>query len=178
MGTRHLICVKENGENKVAQYGQWDGYPSGQGIDILSFISIEGNLQKLKEKLSRVRFIDAKGKDKDFINSYQKNAPKWSRDPDNRTDEQKNWFKKFQSRDLSTEILINIVNSDDDEILLSDESNFLEDGLFCEYYYLIDFDDNKFFIYSSGKSNLIKKYDLNKLPTKEQFLKDCGEDNE
>lgn len=34
MGTRHLIKVKYKGEIKVSQYGQWDGYPDGQGLDI------------------------------------------------------------------------------------------------------------------------------------------------
>lgn len=38
MGTRHLTCVVKNNEYKVAQYGQWDGYPSGQGVNILNFL--------------------------------------------------------------------------------------------------------------------------------------------
>lgn len=36
MGTRHLIAVYDrNGELRVAQYGQWDGYPTGQGFAVL-----------------------------------------------------------------------------------------------------------------------------------------------
>jgi hypothetical protein len=38
MGTRHLIEVKIDGELKVAQYGQWDGYLTGQGVNIADFI--------------------------------------------------------------------------------------------------------------------------------------------
>lgn len=38
MGTRHLICVSHNDQCKVAQYGQWDGYPAGQGVNILAFL--------------------------------------------------------------------------------------------------------------------------------------------
>ena len=38
MGTRHLVCVVAGGEVKVAQYGQWDGYPSGQGRSVLDFV--------------------------------------------------------------------------------------------------------------------------------------------
>ena len=32
MGTRNLTAVYLDGQYKVAQYGQWDGYPEGQGI--------------------------------------------------------------------------------------------------------------------------------------------------
>lgn len=38
MGTRHLTCVIKDGDYKVAQYGQWDGYPEGQGLNILNFL--------------------------------------------------------------------------------------------------------------------------------------------
>ena len=37
MGTRHLIAVHADGQYKIAQYGQWDGYPSGQGLTALGF---------------------------------------------------------------------------------------------------------------------------------------------
>ena len=30
MGTRHLICVVSDNQYRIAQYGQWDGYPEGQ----------------------------------------------------------------------------------------------------------------------------------------------------
>lgn len=33
MGTRNLTCVVLDGEFKVAQYGQWDGYPEGSGYN-------------------------------------------------------------------------------------------------------------------------------------------------
>ena len=31
MGTRGLTMVVSKGKTRVAQYGQWDHYPSGQG---------------------------------------------------------------------------------------------------------------------------------------------------
>lgn len=36
MGTRNLTAVYLDGQYKVAQYGQWDGYPEGQGITALT----------------------------------------------------------------------------------------------------------------------------------------------
>ena len=38
MGTRNLTAVYLDGQYKVAQYGQWDGYPEGQGITALTFL--------------------------------------------------------------------------------------------------------------------------------------------
>ena len=38
MGTRHLIFIQLNGEYKLSQYGQWDGYLEGQGLDVLNFL--------------------------------------------------------------------------------------------------------------------------------------------
>lgn len=32
MGTRNPTAVVLDGEYKLAQYGQWDGFPSGQGL--------------------------------------------------------------------------------------------------------------------------------------------------
>ena len=41
MGTRNLTAVFIDGEYKVAQYGQWDGYPEGQGMTALHFLREE-----------------------------------------------------------------------------------------------------------------------------------------
>lgn len=48
MGTRNLILVWYRGGWVVAQYGQWDGYPTGQGKDIVECISEEGALERLR----------------------------------------------------------------------------------------------------------------------------------
>lgn len=54
MGTRHLICVFYQGRFVVAQYGQWDGYPEGQGVKILKFLRVPINIQRLKEGLKHI----------------------------------------------------------------------------------------------------------------------------
>lgn len=43
MGTRHLILVWYKGKWHIAQYGQWDGYPEGQGINIVKFLNDTDN---------------------------------------------------------------------------------------------------------------------------------------
>ena len=147
MGTRNLTCVVLDGEYKIAQYGQWDGYPSGQGLAILRFITEDGSLARLKEKLPRCRFFEEGGRDKELLDSYNKNAPEWSSDPDNRTDEQKRWFKTYISRDLGGKILRAVADSEDEEILLRGFLEFAGESLSCEWAYVIDFDKKTFEVY-------------------------------
>ncbi|OQO04187.1 hypothetical protein B0A48_10797 [Cryoendolithus antarcticus] len=51
MGTRHLICIYHGGRFVLVQYGQRDGYPSGQGVKILAFLSKPRNIALLESKL-------------------------------------------------------------------------------------------------------------------------------
>ena len=39
MGTRSLTHVKFDGKTLVTIYGQWDGYPSGMGKDLATFLA-------------------------------------------------------------------------------------------------------------------------------------------
>jgi hypothetical protein len=55
MGTRHLITIVKDGEFKLAQYGQWDGYPSGQGAIILKFLA-EGDVEALRRNVDKLYF--------------------------------------------------------------------------------------------------------------------------
>ena len=105
MGTRNLtMVVDKTGETKIAQYGQWDGYPFGQGLTVLHFLSDKNSVDKLQEKLKLVRFLDI-DVDKDFIDAYNKNCPKWGNEADNRTEVEKKWFEKYVSRDVCAGIL-------------------------------------------------------------------------
>jgi len=55
MGTRNLTCVIKGGDFKVAQYGQWDGYPSGSGKDILEWLSDpKANFERLAAAVDKV----------------------------------------------------------------------------------------------------------------------------
>lgn len=198
MGTRHLIGVVKDNQLKVAQYGQWDGYPEGQGAAVLEFLSNKENINKLTKNLSKTRFIDEDGVDKDFIESYRNNAPEWSNDPDNRTEEQVKWFKTYMSRDLGAEILFNIAESKDDEILIANSEEFARDSLFCEYAYIIDLDANQLEVYKGFNKNpvgngrflskgdegeyhpivLVKKYQFNELPSADQMSIDVDPQDE
>lgn len=147
MGTRHLISVVLDGEYKIAQYGQWDGYPSGQGQAIVDFLLDNFDREAFKRQLAKCRFLDREGKDKAFVESYSANAPEWSSEPDKRTDEQKRWWKTYMSRDLGASILKAVAESQDDEILLDDHSSFAGESLFCEWAYVIDLDKDVLEVY-------------------------------
>lgn len=55
MGTRNLtMVIDRKGEIKVAQYGQWDGYPSGQGATILEFAKDKEKMSKLEKELEKM----------------------------------------------------------------------------------------------------------------------------
>lgn len=171
MGTRNMtMVINQEGKKKVAQYGQWDGYPSGVGLGVLKFLKNRELFEKLKTNLSKVRFLDEEGVDKEFIESYNKNAPQWSDEVDKRTDEQKHWFNTYCSRDLAEEVLTNIANSNDEEIILLDrESTATGDG-WVEYSYVINLQENTLGVYEHVDQEPIKVFSLDDLPNDEAFV--------
>lgn len=125
MGTRHLIEVKIDGELKVSQYGQWDGYLSGQGAGIARFIHKSMDRGKFCSALRECRFIDEE-RDKSLIAQVE-------------ADE--DWRKNYPhlSRDAGSDILEMIQNRGG--LILKDSRDFRgESG--CEYAYLIDMDED------------------------------------
>jgi len=56
MGTRNLTkVIDRDGVVKVAQYGQWDGYPSGQGVTALYHAE---NHRLIESKLDKLHFLN------------------------------------------------------------------------------------------------------------------------
>lgn len=124
MGTRHLIEVKLDGELKIAQYGQWDGYPSGQGRGIARFLHEQMEREKFKSALRECRFMT-----QDEVDAF------------NQEYRGKNWqtTHPWLSRDAGSEVLGHV--QDGGARLLLDWRDFKNDHTFCEYHYLIDMDN-------------------------------------
>lgn len=62
MGTRNITRVKSNGEVKINQYCQWDGYPTGRGLDVLKFcrdLVKGGRVGELRDYLETTSLINA-----------------------------------------------------------------------------------------------------------------------
>jgi hypothetical protein len=173
VGTRNLtMVINHQGEKKVAQYGQWDGYPSGVGVCVLAFLRDKELFEKFKNNLSKVRFLDKEGVDKEFIESYDKNAPQWSNESDNRTEEQKMWFDTYCSRDLAEEVLTNIANSTDEEIILMDRESTAKGDGWVEYSYVINLQENTLGVYGHIDQDPMKVYSLDNLPKDKEFISD------
>lgn len=154
MGTRNLTMVISGKQTKVAQYGQWDGYPEGQGQTILKFLR-RVNLPKFKEKVNTLQF--ATDDDLKVINGYiEKRAAV------NSWNVYEAWGKyAYFSRDMGGKILTAIMGNpvkmseglDDYKEhefsvkLVQDSSTFAADSLFCEWAYVIDLDKGTFEVF-------------------------------
>lgn len=187
MGTRHLICVVSDGDYKVAQYGQWDGYPSGQGAAILEFLHKEDLVSKLKENLKYCSWVsDAEIKRLWF-----------TMDGD---DDASAFYGKYPqlSRDAGSDVLYIIADSTC-SVPLKDSRDFAYDSVWCEYAYVIDFDKNTFEVYTGFNERplnpndrfytenlveynldkqyypvkLLQSFDLSDLPTEDVFIDLC-----
>ena len=157
MGTRNLTVVKDNtGINRVAQYGQWDGYPEHSGIVALEFLRNKTNLENLRNRLTLVEFIEDEEAEaiwEGFDHDYN--------DPTKYTNEYPGL-----SRDTGIDILLAVASATA-TLKTIDNSEFAKDTLFCEGIYEVDFSTNKFI--SIYDDNTVS-YDLDELPSDEEYL--------
>jgi hypothetical protein len=157
MGTRNLTVVKNlEGTTKIAQYGQWDGYPSYSGIQALEFLRNKDWQALLQSKLDLVEFIG----DEEVDELYKQfESTDW---------ENKDFLNAYPGlhRDSGIGILAVVANATF-PIKTVDNSEFANDTLFCEGIYEVDFSTNKFItIYADNKV----EFDLDTLPTDEEYL--------
>ena len=141
MGTRHLIAVQKDGEYKVAQYGQWDGYLSGQGDSILKFFRAN-DLETFRNKVDNCFFGTQEQIDEAYAPYTDGNG--WM------TMEQADAFKLTEfahlSRDTGADIL-NVILKSNGPLMQIDNLDFANDSLFCEYAYVIDLDKDILEVY-------------------------------
>lgn len=149
MGTRHLIAIYHEGRYALGQYGQWDGYPSGQGVSLLDALRKPGLMGKVKANLSRlyvptpaqIAVMDAE------LRASGKSLAQ---------------FTPSMSRDTSSDIMEIIAGLDGDERLpVRNGIGFAGNSLFCEWAYVIDFDKRTFEVF--------KGFNHDPLPEGERF---------
>lgn len=159
MGTRNLTkVIDRNGVVRVAQYGQWDGYPSYSGVRILEFITPPNMLSLIEKSLYKCRFVEQGELDAAYAIFNES--------------ELRNEFEGFGvlfpslSRNTGVDILKTIVYSNKDVMLWNDE-DFQNDGLFCEGIYTLDFQKNEFTSWFNGDKIV---HSFSKLPTESEYL--------
>lgn len=130
MGTRHLVCVVQDGDYKVAQYGQFDGYPSGCGETLIEWLTTPGNVRRLADGVARSRGLSA-----DEANALiSERRSRGDSDP----------MGQF-GRGLSAGILEYVAS--DAEPLVYADPGFAGDSLMCEWAYVIDLDACRFEVF-------------------------------
>jgi hypothetical protein len=141
MGTRNLTVVIHNDEIKMAQYGQWDGYPSGVGKDIAKVMP-QASVKKWRKVISNCKFLTA-------------------------AEVKAHWKAAGDNSDLATEILsrdnsggkaleLILVNNGAE---LFNQIKFAADSLFCEWAYVIDFDKQNVEVYKGFNQIPLTKAD-------------------
>jgi hypothetical protein len=194
MGTRNVVAVVVDGQYKIAQYGQWDGYPDGQGADVLEFLRTEMNPKVFKSKVRALRFL-----------TEDERKAEWAAAGADLTEEWVTWEVSARhkelypqnSRDTGAGIL-KLVQDGPDGMTIEDEIAFVADSLFCEWVWVVDLDRNtfegfegfnktplgngeRFFFLQEGEPEyypckLRASFSLDKLPTKEEFLRRFEDD--
>jgi len=199
MGTRNLICVYYKGRFVVAQYCQWDGYPEGQGVTILKFLWKSGNIELLKEGLQYIVTLTQEGVN-ELHNAVRQELESQPRDPEaenlrygsfhisSRVDQKMFSLWPSLSRDTGAKILEIITQATAEKnVYIVQDLNFANDGLFCEWAYVVDLDQNTFEVFGGYETKqkapttrfndvgdtqdtvpaLIKSFSFSQLPTTE-----------
>lgn len=147
MGTRHLTVIVKDNKIKLSQYGQWDGYYSGQGVTFTNFVreklTSERGLERFSNNVDLLKNTDEEthkkyvelweemNKNKEFLLPYNSTLPQFS-------------------RDTGTEILNIIYHlSAYDFDGRSYPIYIEEDSSWCEFIYCINLDTNEVYMLTS-----------------------------
>ena len=161
MGTRNLTLVLLNGEYKVAQYGQWDGYPSGQGMTVLTFLR-NMEIDKMRTALDHVKFpTDEEAKEL---------AAKVDKDGNIDGVDWLTIYPQF-SRNVCANILSLVYDNKEEILLLKNSLDFAADSLFCEWAYLVNLDNETLEVYKGFNKSPLTEFD------RFLFLEDKAEDD-
>lgn len=153
MGTRNLNCILYEGKLKVAKYCQWDGYPSGQGSTIISYIQDIMNKDNLINSIKKIKKPSKAWWEKTFA-KLGHDLSKSEFVPYNISIK---LYSKYPhlSRDMGGKIFEYIENNKPTYIL--NDKDFGKDSLFCEYAYVINLDNDTLEFYKGFQKELPEK---------------------
>ncbi|RYO92280.1 hypothetical protein DL766_001771 [Monosporascus sp. MC13-8B] len=164
MGTRHLILVYYKGQYRIARYGQWDGYPEGQGATVLCFVSDPENLSKLRAVLDAEGMLYEPTVDQldawyaEMQRAYQEH---YTRPLPTDKRELQGWRSILYpgqdvypsvSRDTGADILWLVADATAEKpVPIVRKIEFLTDTGLCEWAYVVDLDEHVLEVYGSLK---------------------------
>jgi len=187
MGTRGVTGVIIDGIEKIG-YQQFDSYPSGVGIITLNALK-KNDISKLKELAKSLKAVQENAtptkKEIELLKNYA--------DLTVSDGKLENWYCLLRKTQGDLKAIL-------DCGYIIDSKDFLNNSLFCEWGYIVNFDTNKLEIYQGFQKQkhdkgrysnnlkeddlayypcaLIKEYDLKSLPTKKKFLSDLEDTSE
>jgi len=150
MGTRHLVMVILDGEFKVAQYGQWDGYPKGAGVEVVNFILNVMDKKKFIAALRECTWVTRERLSQLYDDFGSKNGYIDLNDSKRMGEA----FPAF-SRDTSSDILKLIQDGGIRE--LDGDHKFAADSHFCEWAYVLDMDKDILEVYEGFNKKPLKE---------------------
>jgi hypothetical protein len=135
MSTRGAYGFKINNQEKIL-FSRADSYPDGLGKDLVDFIS-KVDLSRFKDKISALNKVPKEFENKNPL--FQ--LPIWD-----------------YPLEVIKQINQGVIN------VYFDAQNFTDDVIFCEYFYLLDFDENRFKVYQMGRNILLLDVELQNIP--------------
>jgi hypothetical protein len=194
MGTRHLTIVKVNGKVKIAQYGQWDGYPMGQGAVIADFLQNKMDLELFKKQVRSLKKITKKALETTWIDCgaeegsptvsmavakvHSESFPQFSRDTGAKIlNLIHNGTLESQGHDFKSKQLLKKVISGYKVTHVDLDLDFLKSPG-CEYAYEIDLDEKTVSVYVGGElfgSYTFKAFTPEFMPKLENIIEESWE---
>lgn len=145
MGTRGLTCVVKDHDYVMAKYNQFDSYPNGSGADLLKVLKTVGvetikslidNLGKVSEAELELADTYTKIVQVTDKHGYVMDEPEW-----------KQIWPWFTREWNGADVLEYLSNNPTKRINTLMYEAFAGDSLFCEWAYVVDFDENTFEVY-------------------------------
>lgn len=158
MGTRGAYGFIKNKEMKVS-YNHFDSYLEGLGNNMVDFVknTSKEQLNKIYDEIILVKENEKPNKKQNeeitkFLEKYSlENCIK----EENFGNKQRDWYYLLRNCQGEPNLFKEGLR------YMTDDKEFLEDNLFCEYAYLIDLDNDKFIIQSNERKVI---YDLDRIP--------------
>jgi len=153
MGTRGAITLVAKKKEKTV-YNHFDSYPSGLGDILLKWL--KANLHRIDEVIQQVEGLKAIDKStkptKDDIALLDERAKKAGADTfgDPRVSDGDDWYAVLRKCQGNLDLMLA-------SGFYTDSSDFVMDSLFCEWAYVIDFDDGVFEVYKGFQT---QKHDV------------------